>query len=171
MRRAIIRVSDALDRLCRWTAGACFVAMLVFIAIQVVARYILQTPPTWTEELARFAMVWGGLLGATVAFKTRFDPILIRLFERLREAGALVTGLVRGGAVLIFLVPVLYYSLFGPNMSLARGFLGRAAQRTADTLNFPMVYVALAVPIMALVILVHLAARAAGDPGGEAEND
>ena len=105
-----------------------------------------------------------------MAFKTRFDPILIRLFERLRRAGALVTGLIRGGAVLTFLLPVLYFSLFGPNMNMARGFLGRAAQRTADTLNFPMVYVALAVPIMATVILVHLAARAAGDAGSAGED-
>ena len=33
------------------------------IAIQVVARYVFSEPPGWTEEGARYAMVWSGLLG------------------------------------------------------------------------------------------------------------
>ncbi len=169
MRRAIIWISDGLDRLCRWLAMSCFTAMLVFVAIQVVARYLLRDPPSWTEELARFAMVWGGLLGATVAFKTRFDPVLLKFYERTSGAKAVALALVRSVSVLVFMVPVFYYSLWGPGFDLARGFLGRSVHRTADTLGFPMIYVALAVPLAALVILIHLGARACGDPGKPAE--
>ena len=163
MKRAIIRLSDELDRICRTGAALCFVAMLIFVAIQVVARYIFKDPPIWTEELARFAMVWGGLLGATISFKTRTDPVLASPEADKGSLKALMVSAFRGAAVVIFLTPVLYYSLFGPNMNFARGFLARSAQRTADTLGFPMIYVALAVPVAAAVILVHLAARAAGD--------
>lgn len=163
MRRAIIRISDQLDRASCAGAVACFAAMLGFVAIQVVARYLLQFPPTWTEELARFAMVWGGLLGATVSFKANYDPVLVKPSAAIAPVLARLMRLIRAGAVVIFLAPVLYYSLFGPGMDPARGFLGRSVARTADTLGFPMVYVALAVPVAALVILVHLAARFSGD--------
>ena len=169
MRRAIIRTSDELDRLCRIAAASYFALMLVFIAIQVVARYLLQEPPTWTEELARFAMVWGGLLGATISFKSRTDPVLMPPPGRRGSLLARSAGLARAGAVLIFLAPVLYFSLFGPGMNFARGFLARSAQRTADTLGFPMSYIAAAVPVMAIVVLVHLLARAAAKADGTGE--
>jgi TRAP-type transport system small permease protein len=166
MKRIIIRISDGLDYVCRGGAGVCFIAMLAFVSIQVVARYLLQSPPTWTEELARYAMVWGGLLGSTVAFKSRFDPVLIQAPVNKPAAVIFAAGFLRTAAVVIFLAPVLYYSLFGPGMSTARGFLGRSLVRTADTLGFPMIYVAVAVPIAATVILVHLASRLAGDQTG-----
>jgi TRAP-type C4-dicarboxylate transport system permease small subunit len=166
MSRVIIRISNGLDYLCRGGAGVCFVAMLVFISIQVVARYLLKSPPTWTEELARYAMVWGGLLGATVAFKSRFDPTLIKPPQGKAPIVMFAVGTIRTATVVIFLGPVLYYSFYGPGMNLLRGFLGRSMERTADTLGFPMIYVAVAVPIAAFVILFHLAARLAGDQTG-----
>jgi TRAP-type transport system small permease protein len=166
MKTVITRISDGLDLGCRTGAGICFLAMLLFISIQVVARYLLQSPPTWTEELARYAMVWGGLLGATVAFKTRYDPTLVKAPENKPPMVMFVAGTLRSLTVVMFLGPVLYFSLFGPNMTPARGFLGRSLLRTADTLGFPMIYVAIAVPIAASVILIHLAARLAGDQTG-----
>lgn len=165
MGRAIIGLSDGLDRLCRSGAVACFAAMLVFVAIQVVARYVFRAPPVWTEELARFAMIWGGLLGAAAAFKGGHDPVLIKPPPGDTAAVAGTKRILRGAAVLIFLGPVLYYSLFGPGLDPARGFLGRSALRTADTLGFPMIYVALAVPVAAFVIFVHLAAQFSGGRG------
>ena len=53
--------------------------------------------------------------------------------------------------------------MFGPGMSPARGFLGRSLVRTADTLGFPMIYVAAVVPLAAAIIIIHLGARIA-DP-------
>ncbi len=170
MRRAIIGFSDRLNRLCLIGAGICFSAMLVFVAIQVIARYIFQAPPTWTEELARYSMVWGGLLGATVAYKTRFDPVLIRLADRGSALARWTMISVRSLATIMFMGPVLYYAIFGPGMNAARGFLGRSIMRTADTLGFPMIYVAMAVPVAAGVILIHLLAQWAGDrPPAEQE--
>ncbi len=163
MRRAIIWISDRLDTASRIAAVASFVAMLAFISIQVVARYLLDAPPTWTEELARFAMVWGGLLGATIAFKARFDPVLIHLPTGGLRAVKWAKEIVQGIAVVIFLGPVLFYSIFGAGFDIAGGFLGRSAQRTADTLGFSMIYMALAVPVSVLIILIHLSARFAGD--------
>ncbi len=165
MKRAIIRISDELDRICRTSAALCFVAMLIFVAVQVVARYVFRDPPIWTEELARFSMVWGGLLGAAISFKSHTDPVLATPKSDSGSLKSLLLGLSRGAAVIIFLAPVLYYSIFGPNLNIARGFLARSAQRTADTMGFPMIYIALAVPVASAIILIHLAARAAGDPG------
>ncbi|MEQ8347444.1 MAG: TRAP transporter small permease subunit [Sneathiellaceae bacterium] len=168
--RAIVRLSAALDRAARWGAALGFSAMLVFVAIQVVARYIFDSPPVWTEELARFAMVWAGLLGAACAFRAGVDPVLVRRAAIPgRGAGHLLRAL-RAAAVLIFVLPVLYYCLFGAGADPARGFLARAAARTADTLGFPMIWVAAAVPVALALIAIHtIAFLAAGHDSYEAD--
>lgn len=168
--RAIVALSRILDQAARWGTAAGLVAMLVLVAIQVVARYIFASPPVWTEELARYAMVWAGLLGASVAFRAGVDPVLVRFSAVPGPLLGHVTRLLRAAAVLIFVLPVLYYCLFGPGFDAGRGYLARAAGKTADTLGFPMVWVALAVPVGLLVIAVHaIAFLAAGHDTYEAE--
>ena len=168
--RAILAVSAALDRAARWGAALGFSAMLVFVAIQVVARYIFNSPPVWTEELARYAMVWAGLLGAACAFRAGVDPVLVR---RAAIPGRGIAHLLRGlraAAALIFVLPVLYYCIFGPGADAGRGFVARSAAKTADTLGFPMIWVAAAVPVALALIAIHtIAFLAAGRDTYEAE--
>lgn len=166
MRRAIIRASDVLHWLCRWGAIACLGAMLVFVTIQVVARYGFAQPPSWTEELTRFAMVWGGLLGATLAFKLRFDPTLVTVQANRNRAIVIGAAAVAAIAVLIFVLPVLYYSLFGAGWSVSGGFVARSAGRTADAVGLSLAWIAAAVPFAMATIAIHLAARLAGDRAG-----
>jgi len=78
MRRVIALVSYGLDRFCRATAVGFLSLMLLLVLFQVVARYIFQAVPVWTEEAARYSMIWGGLFGATVAFRGDLDPRLIQ---------------------------------------------------------------------------------------------
>lgn len=166
MRRAIISFSDALDRFCRWGAIACLAAMLLFVSIQVIARYGFAQPPSWTEELTRFAMVWGGMLGAAVAFKARFDPALFSVAQDRPKAIVIGATIMATAAVVIFVLPVLYYSLFGADWDFSNGFLARQAGRTADTLGFTMVWIAVAVPFAMATIIFHLIARLVGDRSG-----
>jgi TRAP-type C4-dicarboxylate transport system permease small subunit len=161
MTRLIVRASDALHLLCRWGAVAGVVLMVALIALQVVARYLFREPPAWTEEGARYAMIWAGMLGATLAFRWRQDPVLIKLgfFERGRGHGV---GLaLRAAATLVFLGPIWFYSLFGPGFDVTRGFLARGAARTTEAIGLPMVWFTAAVPVAITIIFVHLAAQLA----------
>ncbi len=45
--------------------------MVLTVTWQVVSRFILNTPSSYTEELARFLLIWIGLLGAGYALRTR----------------------------------------------------------------------------------------------------
>jgi len=76
MKLGIILISDGVDRVCRNVAAGCLILMVAIVLLQVGMRYGAGNPPDWTDELARFAMIWGGLLGASVAFKAGFDPVL-----------------------------------------------------------------------------------------------
>jgi TRAP-type C4-dicarboxylate transport system permease small subunit len=131
---------------------------VLLIAIQVVARCLFSEPPGWTEEGARYAMVWSGLLGAAVTFKAGGDPVLLHLPSM--EASTTIAWL-RALAVLLFLGPILYFCVFGPGQDLAHGFLARSASRNSEAVGLSMVWFSAALPVSIVAILVHIAAALA----------
>ncbi|MEO7937445.1 MAG: TRAP transporter small permease subunit [Burkholderiaceae bacterium] len=151
----LVSLSDNVDRFCRFGAAAGLVLMLVLIAIQVIARYLLSEPPGWTEEGARYAMVWCGLLGSAVAFKAGADPVLLRLksLENNRPIAWL-----RAASVVLFVAPILYFCVVGPDQDLTRGFLARSASRSSETMGLSMVWFTAALPVTFISLLIHVAA-------------
>ena len=150
MFRVINHISYGLDRICRVAAVSFLTLMLLLVVFQVLARYIFQAVPVWTEEAARYCMVWGGLLGATVAFRSGQDPRLIQPPRRGFAALIFSAFFFRSFAVFVFLWPVLYHS---------RRFLERGMHRTSEALEIPVAWVTAAVPIAVIVIFCHMLAR------------
>jgi TRAP-type C4-dicarboxylate transport system permease small subunit len=150
MQKAITRASYILDRFCRVTAVGFLAIMLVLVLFQVVARYLFQSVPVWTEEAARYCMVWGGLLGATVAFRSDSDPRIIRPPKSGPRWKIAVATWIRSLCVVVFLGPVLYYS---------DRFLMRTWYRTSEALGISTMWVVLAVPVAVAVIFFHLLAK------------
>lgn len=155
---ALEALSRAVNRLALAGAVAAVAAMALSAAYQVVARYIFKSPPDWTEEVARYAMVWAGMLGASVAFREKLDPTLFPSAVARRGATGTGFAIVRAAGVAIFALPVVYYCLFGPHLSLARGFVGRNIGRSSEMLNVSMAWFVVAVPIAFVFIVIHVAA-------------
>ena len=75
------------------------VSIVAVTFAQVVFRYLLQASLTWSEELARFMLMWLAALSSAYAFKVRshfaLHFVVDRFDERIRRMiGALVTALV-----------------------------------------------------------------------------
>lgn len=171
MRHLIIASSNALHQAARWVAILAVAGMFVTVMIQVIARYGFSSPPIWTEDVARYMMVWTGLLGTTLSFKSRSDAVLMQsVFPARPSLLGLMADAIRSAAVLAFVLPVIYFSFVGLRGGLAKGYLGRQAGLTADTLGIAMVWIAVIVPIAMIIIIVHLAAQWAGD-GVETSNE
>jgi TRAP-type C4-dicarboxylate transport system permease small subunit len=166
MRRAIGLVSFGIDKFCRTTAVGFLGLMLLLVLFQVLARYIFQAVPVWTAEAARYCMIWGGLFGATVAFRADQDPRLIQPPRTGSKIWVLGATWLRAVATVVFIGPVLYHS---------DRFLARSLHRISDGLEVPMAWITVAVPLTVVIILIHLVARLIGSdaaqPGQGAEND
>ncbi len=147
LRERLIRLSDRLDRLCRSGGIAFFTLMILLVLLQIVARYIFRSVPTWTEEAARYCMVWGGLLGATAAFKSGQDPKMVPPPEGRSRGVTVFAFWLRALSTLIFLGPVLYFS---------DAFIRRAWYRNTEALGISSAFVTIAVPLAAAVIIFHL---------------
>lgn len=151
----IVWASGRLNALALWGAVAAVSVMVLAIMYQVVARYIFASPPIWTEELARYAMVWAGLLGASCAFHASADPTLFPAAKALRGPKGLIAAIVRFCAVATFAAPVVWFCFIGPSGGFKRGFIARSLARSAEMLGFPMIWITLAIPIGLTLVLVH----------------
>jgi TRAP-type C4-dicarboxylate transport system permease small subunit len=54
-----------------WITISFIAIMTLSVFYGVICRYIFRSAPFWTEEIARFMMVWVALIGASVAFRKR----------------------------------------------------------------------------------------------------
>lgn len=59
-----------LDKILTVSLAALMVAMVVSVTWQVLSRYLFVVPAAWTEELARFLLIWIGMLGAAFAYRS-----------------------------------------------------------------------------------------------------
>lgn len=160
--RSLGSVSAVLNRIALVGAVLAVLVMVGAAGWQVVARYVLDQPPIWTEELARRAMVWAGLLGATAAFRAKVEPTLFPGAAEVEGPKGLALALVRATGVLLLSVPVLWYCFNGARGGFARSFLDRTANRQAEMLDMSMVWFTAAIPVAFSLILIHLAADLAG---------
>jgi len=135
--------------------------MLGAASWQVVARYLLSQPPAWTEELARFSMVWAGLLGASCAFRGHADPSLFPNMRNLKGVRGLILSIVAGIGTIVFVAPIIWYSIFGLNGHMTSGYIARQMGRHAETLPISMGTFAIAIPLGFTLILLHALARIA----------
>ncbi|SHM76425.1 TRAP transporter small permease [Roseibium suaedae] len=153
--KALMAASDTVDRILRGTAIFFLCLMVGAIVLQVLARYGFSAPPAWTEEAARYCMVWVGLLGASVSYKIGFDPVLVKLPRKLSPALRVITAFFRGASVFIFLSPILWYSFFGPGQNVSRSFLMRNLNTMAESIDMPLIFIAITVPIFIGAIFLH----------------
>lgn len=141
----IFALSEKIDKITRRAAGLFFLGMLVTMMLQVIARYVFASPPFWTEELARWLMVWGGLLGASCAFHTHADPAMV-------HPPATVVWRIKAQAVARFIASWLF---FAPVLWFTYPFFIRQIARTSEGLEISTAWMAAALPVSLVLILFH----------------
>ena len=87
------------------------VAMTLTVFSQVIARYIFEAPLSWSEELARFILIWLSMLSAAYAFKTKSHFALTILVNKMPEKHQKITSFCIHIIVAIFFLIICYYSV------------------------------------------------------------
>lgn len=101
-----------LGRLWRHPLEAALCVLLVAMAAvtfgQVLARYVFQAPLSWSEELARFLLMWLSMLSAAYAFKLKahfaLRFVVGSLPASVQRVVAAVVSLVVAGFLAVFVV-------------------------------------------------------------------
>lgn len=113
----IKKVSAVLTKIMKYVIIALFIWMTVSLSIQVVARYIFMKSFVWSEESARYCMIWMIFLGAAeVIFNSEHIKVTI-VEDLLGGLGKKVIIIIQNIIGLIFSVILLWYSF--PQVKLA----------------------------------------------------
>jgi TRAP-type C4-dicarboxylate transport system permease small subunit len=140
-------VSDFLNRICEVALIILLVAMAVVVFLQVLFRYVLHLPLFWTEEFARYCLVWASLLGAAVALK-RGEHIAVTFFlDNFPKRAARTLTMVAQISVVLILAVMAWGGI--------KLVLVTSAQ-VSPALRIPMAVPYLALPIGSTVMLFHV---------------
>jgi TRAP-type C4-dicarboxylate transport system permease small subunit len=142
---------ERLERIQVWITFGFISVITVCVSVQVFVRYVLQKPLfLWTEELARFVLIWMVFLGVGVGVKNDAHFAMDVLPPLLgRRWGALVrlfNDLCMGAILILLTLAGLRFSWFGmfqnsPNMEIL------------------MVWVFISIPIGGILSLAYLVER------------
>ena len=136
----------------------CLVASVLW---QVFSRYVLGTPASWTEEVARFLLIWISLLGAAYAFRGGMHLALDLLPSK-------VTG---KNADRLKALTILMIVLFSGSVLVVGGFglvnLTWELKQYSAVLGLPMSYVYSVIPITGIMICLYALASPGDDSIGK----
>lgn len=142
-------------KLKKWMTTALNAMLIIAVALLVVdvvwgvfSRYIIGEQTKWTEELARFLLVWVALLGGAVAFGTKghlgVDYFVTKLHPDARKLMAIVAHLI----VLFFACSIF---LCGGSRVVSGAL---AVEQMTPALGWKMGYVYLALPISGIFMVL-----------------
>ena len=130
-----------------------FAVLIGTVFYQVLGRYLLNAPPSWSEELARFLQVWIALLASALCIHQSMhlgvDYLLHAVPPRGRAALEVLVHVMVSGFLLLLLVQGIK-------------ILDVAAVQTSPAMGINMWYAYLAVPVGAALMLIESVLKLGG---------
>src|SRR5262245_35073859 len=129
-----------------WLAFAVFWSLAMIVFLQFFTRYVLNDSVSWTEEIARYGLIWVTFIGAVMVTR-RNSHIAVMLLPNLLPAwaGRLLLALV-DLAVLGFLGLLAYFSIL---------IIERMQQQRMTVVELPMSWVHAAVVLGSCLMLAR----------------
>ncbi|QBH95571.1 TRAP transporter small permease [Limnobaculum zhutongyuii] len=136
-----------------WFIATFSVVMMVILVIcvvwQVFSRFVLNSPSTMTDEIARFSMIWVGLLGAayTVGLQKHLSIDLFTLN---------LTGIKRRISNIIINLCICGFSggvmIWGGYTLLAKVY---ESGQVSPAMQVPMAYIYIVLPISGIIMVYY----------------
>lgn len=124
-------------------------ALVLNVTWQVISRYLLGSPSTFTDELARFLLIWVSLLGAAYASGRNLHLAIDLYPNSLGPAGRRRLDLLIDSIVILFVTAVL---IVGGGTLVYTTYV---YLQLTPTLQIPMAYVYLIGPISGVLIVYY----------------
>ena len=101
------KLCRSLDRVLVVLLVALFAVLVLMVVWQVLSRYALNSPSAFTEEAARYLMIWVSLLGASYVFRMRLHIGLDLLTRKLTGSNKRIVEVAALTAAVLFALLIL----------------------------------------------------------------
>jgi TRAP-type C4-dicarboxylate transport system permease small subunit len=143
----IRKVEQSVQNLMKWVLFLIIGTMTVVVLLGVFFRYILKAPLPWSEELARYLMIWGVSLGASVAFREGSHIAVTILVDKLHGLSEKI--ILKISQIIIFIFV---------SIVMVEGFIlaFKVSSQTSPAMEISMKWPYLSIPIGCLFILFEM---------------
>lgn len=140
-------VFNKVNKMLEWFLIIIFALLVLDVLFQVFSRYLLGTSFAWTEEFARFSLIWMTVLGAAYLNAKREHLSMDFLYDKFsvsnkRKASILIE-------VLVFLFALIVMCIGGFNLVYTTLHL----EQLSGTLRIPLGYIYAIMPFSGLLIM------------------
>jgi len=135
-----------------WLSSALTLIMgllVVDVVWQVVSRYLLRQPSSFTDEIARYLMIWMALFGAAWVTGQRAHLAIDLLSDNLSRHHQYRLNQIIQSLILIFALLVM---LIGGSRLV---YITLTLNQVSPSLQIPLGYVYLALPLSGTLIIVY----------------
>ncbi|MBW8243551.1 TRAP transporter small permease [Muricauda oceani] len=138
-----------IDTFLEWVLAILLGAMVLDVVWGVFTRYLLESQSSWTDELARFLLVWLSILGAAYASGKKLHIAIDLWPQNLDPKKEKYLNLIVISVVLLFAVSIF---LIG---GLRYVYISFALGQTSPALQLPIGFVNMVLPISGFFILYY----------------
>lgn len=139
-------IRNKIEKGLEWTLVFIMSVLVVDVTWQVISRYIMSSPSSFTDELAGFLLIWVGLLGAAYVAGKREHLAIDILLQKSSPVRRYKLEMAISILIVFFSIAVLVIG--GIWLSYTRFYLG---VRSA-ALGLPLGFVYLVLPLSGLLI-------------------
>jgi len=126
-------------------------AIVLDVTWQVITRFILKNPSSFTEELAGFLLIWIGVLGASHALYTKSHLGIDILTYKLQGVKRQISDII----IYIFVALFALFIMVIGGMKLVQ--LTLSLNQISPGLNVPMGYIYIVLPFSGLLMILYSA--------------
>lgn len=120
--------------------------MIINVSLGVFYRYVLNNPLTWTEELARYLMIWFAFIGMSLALKEEMHVGISIFIDLLPTKLKIVVKVLGNILIMVFLLFLLRYSI---------NHLRIVRIQTSPALGIKMIWAYISVTIGAVLMILE----------------
>lgn len=130
----------------KWTLFFITGAMTASVLLGVLFRYVLKAPLPWSEEIARYLMVWGVSLAASIAFREGLHVGVTILIDRLNRIFSKI--LIRFAQIIViaFMATISIYGFI---------LVSKIKGQTSPAMEIPMAWPYVAIPVGCCLIFLE----------------
>lgn len=141
------KLKQMIDKAVEWFSIGLVIVMVLLVLWQIVARYLLNSPSSFSEALTRYLFVWLVLVTSTYAFGSRDHMYISALNDRLRGKTRTVVNL------LIEVLTILFASCV---MVFGGSIIARMQMVSLDSsLHIPMGIVYAIIPVCGVITVFY----------------
>lgn len=103
------QLKQVINKVVEWVSIGLVVVMVLLVLWQIVARYLLNSPSSFSEALTRYLFVWLVLITSTYAFGSRDHMYIAALNDKLTGRTKTVVNILIEVLTILFAACVMVY--------------------------------------------------------------